>query len=93
MRWSALLRVIGGYWIHFDTDVLNDDINPAVDYRIPGGLQFEEAEYFVSNFLQKVNIIGMSVTIYNASLDKTGSIAAKITASLGRMFQSKPYME
>ena len=86
-------RKIGGYWIHFDTDVLNDDINPAVDYRIPGGLQFEEAEYFVSNFLQKVNIIGMSVTIYNASLDKTGSIAAKITASLGRMFQSKPYME
>src|SRR5687767_4702467 len=43
-----------GYWIHFDTDVLNDTINPAVDYRIPGGLQFEEAEYFVSNFLQKV---------------------------------------
>ena len=86
-------RKTDGYWIHFDTDVLNDDINPAVDYRIPGGLQFEEAEHFVSNFLQKVNIIGMSVTIYNASLDKTGSIAAKITASLGRMFQSKPYME
>lgn len=82
-----------GYWIHFDTDVLNDAINPAVDYRIPGGLQFEEAEYFVNNFLQKVNIIGMSVTIYNASLDKTGSIATKITDSLARMFQAKPYME
>lgn len=82
-----------GYWIHFDTDVLNDAINHAVDYRIPGGLQFEEAEYFVSNFLQKVNITGMSITIYNASLDKTGSIAAKITDSLGRMFQEKPYME
>lgn len=84
---------IDGYWIHFDTDVLNDAINPAVDYRIPGGLQFEEAAYFVNNFLQKVNIMGMSVTIYNASLDKTGSIAAKITDSLGRMFQAKPYME
>jgi arginase len=82
-----------GYWIHFDTDVLNDAINPAVDYRIPGGLQFEEVEYFVNNFLQKVNIVGMSVTIYNALLDKTGSIAANITDCLGRMFQPKPYME
>jgi arginase len=84
---------IDGFWIHFDTDVLSDSINPAVDYRIPGGLQFEEIEYFVNNFLQKVNIIGMSVTIYNASLDKSGSIAAKITDSLGRIFETKPYME
>lgn len=82
-----------GYWIHFDTDVLNDTINPAVDYRIPGGLQFEESEHFISNFLQNVNVIGMSVTIYNASLDKTGSVAKEITNSLARIFQAKPYME
>lgn len=82
-----------GYWIHFDTDVLNDSINPAVDYRIPGGLQLEEAEHFISNFCQKINIIGMSVTIYNASLDETGAIAKKITDSLGHIFQAKPYME
>lgn len=82
-----------GFWIHFDTDSLSDDINPAVDYRIPGGLSFEQAEHFISNFLQKISIAGMSVTIYNASLDKTGSIAGKITDSLGHIFQPKPYME
>ncbi len=27
------------FWIHFDTDVLDDVINPAVAYRLPGGLE------------------------------------------------------
>lgn len=75
-----------GFWIHFDTDVLNDDINPAVDYRLPGGLSFEQAEYFISSLLQTGKIKGMSVTIYNAALDTTGEIAKNITASLGRLF-------
>src|SRR5690606_11158487 len=47
---SDILKVVNktqleGFWIHFDTDVLSDEINPAVDYRLPGGLQFEEVEY------------------------------------------------
>ncbi len=28
---------VDGFWIHFDTDVINDELNPAVDYRLPGG--------------------------------------------------------
>jgi arginase len=90
MEWMPGMR--RGHWSSA-APVRFDQLRTAVDYRIPGGLQFEEIEYFVNNFLQKVNIIGMSVTIYNASLDKTGSIAAKITDSLGRMFQAKPYMK
>jgi arginase family enzyme len=29
-------------WIHLDADVLSDDVMPAVDYRMPGGLQPDE---------------------------------------------------
>jgi arginase len=28
---------ITGFWIHLDVDVLNDQIMPAVDYRLGGG--------------------------------------------------------
>ena len=29
---------LSGFWMHLDADVLDDDLMPAVDYRIPGGL-------------------------------------------------------
>jgi arginase len=31
-----------GVWVHLDADVLDDDIMPAVDYRLPDGLQWDE---------------------------------------------------
>jgi arginase len=40
---AALMRdELAGFWIHLDLDVLNDDVMPAVDYRMPGGLTFDE---------------------------------------------------
>jgi arginase len=75
-----------GSWIHFDTDVLNDAINPAVDYRLPGGMTFEQAEFFVHHLLQTGRIAGMSLTIYNPSLDESGTIGRNIATSIGRMF-------
>ena len=33
---------LNGFWIHLDADVLDDAIMPAVDYRLPGGLQWSE---------------------------------------------------
>jgi arginase len=76
-----------GFWIHFDTDVLSDDINPAVDYRIPGGLSFTEAEQFINSFLQTGRIAGISVTIFNPFMDKDGSIGRGITDCLVRSFR------
>lgn len=77
---------IGGFWIHFDTDVLSDDINPAVEYHLPGGLQFEQAEYLIRNLLLTGRAVGMTVTIFNPKFDKTGNIARNITRSIGKAF-------
>jgi arginase len=77
---------VKGFWIHFDTDVLADEINPAVDYRLPGGLQFEEAEMLIKSLLRTGKIAGISVTIYNANLDPDGSIAEGITNCLSKAF-------
>lgn len=77
---------VTGFWIHFDTDVLADAINPAVEYHLPGGLQFDEASYLIRHLLSTGRIAGMSVTIFNPAMDKDGSIAREITACIGRMF-------
>jgi arginase len=76
------------FWIHFDTDVLSDDINPAVDYRLPGGLSFEQASYFIRNLLATGKAAGISVTIYNAALDPDQSIAKNIVDCIGRAFEN-----
>src|SRR5687767_8645803 len=73
---------LDGFWIHFDTDVISDDENPAVDYRLPGGITFKEAEHLLSRLMQTGKITGVSVTIFNPALDKTGEIAIKIADCL-----------
>lgn len=83
LRYIAPLE-LDGFWIHFDTDVLSDDINPAVDYRLPGGLQFGQTEYLIQQLLKTGRMTGMSVTIYNRELDGDGHIAKNITESIGR---------
>jgi arginase len=76
-----------GYWIHFDTDVLSDDINPAVNYRNPGGLQFEQAAYLMSHLLSTGKITGMSVTCYNPKMDTNGQIGKNIAATIGTVLK------
>lgn len=71
-----------GFWLHFDTDVINDKENPAVDYRLPGGLTFEETEKLLIRLLSTDKVVGMSVTIFNPQLDSDGEIAERITACL-----------
>jgi arginase len=77
---------VESFWVHFDTDVLADEINPAVDYRLPGGLSFSQLEHLLSCLLTSLKIAGISVTIFNPRLDEDGSIARNIVDSMGRVF-------
>jgi arginase len=77
---------VEGFWIHFDTDVLSDELNPAVDYRLPGGLLFEQAELLIRNLLLTGSMVGLSITIFNPRLDKGNLISKSITESLARSF-------
>jgi arginase len=80
------LLAVDGFWIHFDTDVIDDEENPAVDYRLPGGLSFEEAGHLLKKLMQTGKITGMSVTIFNPALDKTGKVVVKIVDCLTYAF-------
>jgi arginase len=79
---------VDGFWLHFDTDVLSDDINPAVDYRLPDGMCFYEVEYIIRNILKCADLIGVDITIFNPQLDSDQVIARQIVQSIGRAFRS-----
>src|SRR3990170_1933617 len=58
-----------GFWIHFDVDVLEDSIMPAVDYRMQNGLSWDELALILGSALATGKALGMTLTIYNPNLD------------------------
>jgi arginase len=73
-RIAALVR---SWWLHVDLDVLSTDALDAVDYRQPGGLDWEQLEELTSAALSIGGCYGASVVIYNPELDK-GRAASRI---------------
>jgi arginase len=68
-----------GFWIHVDADVLDDAIMPAVDYRLPGGLTWEELTAVTRAAIESGRAAGLEVTIYNPKLDADGAGARGLT--------------
>ena len=48
-----------GFWVHLDVDVLDDAIMPAVDYRHPGGLSWDEAAQLLQGLLSRPGALGL----------------------------------
>jgi arginase len=78
---------LNGIWVHFDTDVLNDEIMPAVDSRQPEGLWYDELELILRSVFSSGMVVGMDVTIYDPDLDPSGKYAAALIESLGKSFK------
>jgi arginase len=75
----------GYFWLHLDLDVLDESVMPAVDYRMPGGLNWDEVVALARPLAQSPSLIGMDVTIFNPTLDPTGEYAAKTVDLLVRL--------
>ncbi len=71
-----------GFWIHLDVDVLDDTIMPAVDYRLNGGLSFDELSELLKIIVESGRSVGMDITIFNPNLDPDGLIARRFVSSL-----------
>jgi arginase len=73
---------LDGFWIHLDADVLDDSVMPAVDYRLDGGLSHTELTELLRILLASGHAVGMSITIFNPSMDSDGSLARKFVSSV-----------
>ena len=85
-RSSALVRPdLDGFWIHVDCDVLDDAVMPAVDYRLPGGLSWDELETVLTAAIATGRAVGLELTIFNPALDTDGVIIRTLVARAGRV--------
>lgn len=73
---------LDGFFIHLDADSLNDDVMPAVDYRLPDGLTIEELVTILRRAIRSPKSAGLEVTIYNPRLDETGKAGKALTDAL-----------
>jgi arginase len=89
---QALARVtngrLEGFWIHFDVDVLDDQIMPAVDYRMKDGLSYAELRRVLGAAFATGKVKGMTLTIYNPNLDPQRAIARNLIAALLEILKS-----
>ena len=77
-----------GFWAHLDADVLDDAVMPAVDYRMPGGVSWQELATILQVAIASGRAIGLNVTIFNPKLDVDGSIAAAFVDALATGLRS-----
>jgi arginase len=85
---AALDRLVrpdlDGVWIHLDCDALDDAVMPAVDYRLPDGLRWDELETILGAAIATGAVVGIEITIFNPALDADGSIAHALVRSITR---------
>jgi arginase len=79
---AALAGAPGRFWLHVDLDVLSVAAMPAVDYHLPGGLDWDELADLLRPLAASPALLGVDVTIYNPSLDPGRVFAPRIVALL-----------
>jgi len=81
---TASDRPTHGFFIHLDADVVSDDLMPAVDYRMPDGLTWDELRTALEVALASGRAVGIEITIYNPSLDESGASGRDLSRTLVR---------
>ncbi|WPG39540.1 arginase family protein [Variovorax sp. EBFNA2] len=77
---------LDGFFIHLDADCLDDALMPAVDFRVPGGLSWDELATALRVALASGKAVGLEVTIYNPRLDADGSAGRGLVDVLAAAF-------
>ncbi|WP_447724163.1 arginase family protein [Sphingomonas koreensis] len=73
---------LDGFFVHVDADVLDDAIMPAVDFRLPGGLSWNELSAVLDIALSSDRACGLELTIYNPRLDADGGAGRGLVGML-----------
>lgn len=71
------------FWLHLDVDVLDQDVFPATDYLMPGGLTWDELGAVLAPLLASPFLIGASLGCYNPEKDPGRACGRALVEALG----------
>ena len=81
-RVAAAVGAESPFWLHFDVDVLDQDVFPATDYLMPGGMTWEELRAVLEPLLASSALIGASLACYNPEKDPDRVCGRALVAAL-----------
>lgn len=77
------------FWVHFDVDVLDQTVMPAVDTPGSPGVDPDHLAFLLRRLLADDRCIGLTVTIFDPELDIDGSCARLIVSILRDTFRAQ----
>lgn len=86
---ATLARADCAYWLHFDVDVLDQTVMPAVDSPGSPGVDPDDLVAILSALVGDPHCVGMDVTIFDPDLDPNGELAALLVSLLGRVLMPR----
>lgn len=81
---ASTLAERGPFWLHFDVDVLDQDVFPATDYLMPNGLNWDELQSVLTPLLASPQLIGASLGCYNPDKDAGYTCGRALVEALSR---------
>ena len=76
----ALTRYDWPFWVHFDVDVLDQHVMPAVDSPGSPGLDPAALVQLLRSLVHDPRCCGWTITVFDPDLDPTGALAALLTS-------------
>ena len=73
-------------WFHVDLDVLDQDVFPATDYLISGGLDWDQFLELAGPVADSPDLVGWSLSCYNPEKDPDGRDGRAIVSAIQRLF-------
>jgi arginase len=67
------------YWMHLDLDVLDEEVFPATDYLMPGGIDMSQLADLLRPLGHDPALVGVSIGCYNPQKDPDGRYGAALT--------------
>lgn len=82
-------KSLDGFFIHFDVDILNDKIMPAVDSRMEDGIDYKDLKEILQPLINNEKCFGIEITILDPDYDENGIYTQPFIENLIQIIKNK----
>jgi arginase len=80
---------LDGFFIHFDVDVLNDNIMPCVDSRMEDGIDYDNLKEILQPLIHNEKCFGIEITILDPDYDPNGEYTQPFIENLIKIINNR----